>query len=410
MSSLEPAYTCLSELTTSGVYAAGRCNGFSVFDALADEEKARRSFPEGSGVRCIGMLSGSPIIAFVGEATAALEGRSAGKSAARGSRAPGGAGMASGAGAIEFKTDTVYIYDDDRSSVLGKITCPTEVIGVQLRSNCVLIRTGKHMYVHSLDTLKLVDSFPLEEGALCVASEPAAAKVWSHESSGKEARTFRMVYTDERAGEVNVRSYTLLYTGADSAADARGVRDPRDTRKRSAAGSDELGWDDRSAYSTQNASFSGSYDGPGAPFAPTSSSFVQLEGVSHKNHKCHKTKIARIAISLDGTRFASVSDHGTVVRVFRSKSIDCIATCRRGTSAANILHLYLDRHGNTLLASSDHNTIHKFDLTSARSDREIRAVAKLNLEQTEVKDLFLCDGGNSVCVVFAQMSSKKYEL
>jgi len=389
MQSLADGYTCFSGTTASGLYAAGRVDGFSVFDARKDKELCRRSFPEGNGVRCIDLLPGSPIVAFVGDSTYNLE-RRGGRQRNRG-RDGGGTADST------FTPKVVHIYDDSRERVVGKITCPTEVVDVKLRSNCILVRTAEHMHIHSLDTLEEVDSFPLRENALFAASEPASSRISTDKDSGRQSCIFRMVYTDQLPGEIHVRTYKLLYT-------------PPALSDRKYWGAGESMAEGAGTHSMQSTSFSSSYDGPGAPPAPSSSSFIQLEGVSERNQKCHKTGVARLTISMDSSRFASVSDHGTLVRVFDSAKLICVAMCRRGTTPANVLFLHLGKSGKRLLASSDHGTVHVFDLTTAKPDHEVRATSKLSLEQTKVIDLFSDKENDSIGVVFSQMSSKIYNV
>jgi hypothetical protein len=76
----------------------------------------------------------------------------------------------------------------------------------------------------------------------------------------------------------------------------------------------------------------------------------------------HKTDIASISLSGDGSRIATASQKGTVVRVFQLPQGKQIATFRRGSRPATISSLSFTSPPNLLCCSSSSDTVHIFSL------------------------------------------------
>lgn len=84
----------------------------------------------------------------------------------------------------------------------------------------------------------------------------------------------------------------------------------------------------------------------------------------------HNTPVAAIALSLNGSRLATASEKGTLVRVFDTSSGHKLQELRRGTDPAEIYHIAFDRSCAWLAVTSDKNTVHVFALREP-SDRDI---------------------------------------
>lgn len=89
-----------------------------------------------------------------------------------------------------------------------------------------------------------------------------------------------------------------------------------------------------------------------------------------KNYiKAHESKICQMALNRDGTRLASASEKGTLIRVFDTTSGDLIKEVRRGTKQAHIYSIAFSDDSNFLCCSSDTGTIHVFSMIDKTQNR-----------------------------------------
>lgn len=81
----------------------------------------------------------------------------------------------------------------------------------------------------------------------------------------------------------------------------------------------------------------------------------------------HESALSCLALNLDGTRLATASERGTLIRVWDSHSGSLLHELRRGAEAAEIQSLAFDFEAAWLAVSSDHGTVHVFSLSPAAS-------------------------------------------
>eukprot|EP00607_Mallomonas_marina_P008093 CAMPEP_0182419970 /NCGR_PEP_ID=MMETSP1167-20130531/4400_1 /TAXON_ID=2988 /ORGANISM="Mallomonas Sp, Strain CCMP3275" /LENGTH=359 /DNA_ID=CAMNT_0024595257 /DNA_START=346 /DNA_END=1425 /DNA_ORIENTATION=- len=79
--------------------------------------------------------------------------------------------------------------------------------------------------------------------------------------------------------------------------------------------------------------------------------------------KAHDSELAQIALNCDGSRIASASDKGTLIRVWDSLSGEPLRELRRGMDRAEIYCLSFSPTTSHLACSSDKGTIHVFSLS-----------------------------------------------
>lgn len=78
----------------------------------------------------------------------------------------------------------------------------------------------------------------------------------------------------------------------------------------------------------------------------------------------HESTLSCIALNLDGTRLATASERGTLIRVWDSHSGQALHELRRGAEQADIQSIAFNFDSSWLAVSSDHGTVHVFSLAS----------------------------------------------
>eukprot|EP01088_Endostelium_zonatum_P015684 TRINITY_DN3965_c0_g1_i1.p1 TRINITY_DN3965_c0_g1~~TRINITY_DN3965_c0_g1_i1.p1 ORF type:complete len:353 (-),score=69.60 TRINITY_DN3965_c0_g1_i1:49-1107(-) len=88
-----------------------------------------------------------------------------------------------------------------------------------------------------------------------------------------------------------------------------------------------------------------------------------VTGESIKTWKAHESEISAIALSLKGSKLATASVKGTLIRVWDTATGNKIAELRRGTDSAVIGCLNFNHDESKLCVSSNKGTVHIFSIT-----------------------------------------------
>ncbi|CAG9463332.1 unnamed protein product [Pedinophyceae sp. YPF-701] len=78
--------------------------------------------------------------------------------------------------------------------------------------------------------------------------------------------------------------------------------------------------------------------------------------------RAHDSGLQKIALSADGSRLATASERGTLVRIFNTADGAPLQELRRGADAATIFSIAFSPDGTKLAATSDRGTVHVFGL------------------------------------------------
>lgn len=74
----------------------------------------------------------------------------------------------------------------------------------------------------------------------------------------------------------------------------------------------------------------------------------------------HTSKLTCLMLNIQGTRLATTSDKGTLIRIFNTHDGNLLTELRRGSQPATIYSINFSPDSSLLVASSSHGTIHVF--------------------------------------------------
>ncbi|KAK1354133.1 Autophagy-related protein 18a [Heracleum sosnowskyi] len=163
-----------------GCFSSGTDRGFRIYNCDPFRELFRRDFDTGGGIGIVEMLFRCNILALVG----------------------GGADP-------QYPVNKVMIWDDHQSRCIGELTFRSEVRGVRLRRDSIVVVLEKKVLVYNFADLKLlhqVETFENPKG-LCEVSQGSGS--------------FVMVCFGLRKGEVRVEHYVTKRTKFILAHDSR---------------------------------------------------------------------------------------------------------------------------------------------------------------------------------------------
>uniref|UniRef100_G1KTT2 WD repeat domain phosphoinositide-interacting protein 3 n=2 Tax=Anolis carolinensis TaxID=28377 RepID=G1KTT2_ANOCA len=84
----------------------------------------------------------------------------------------------------------------------------------------------------------------------------------------------------------------------------------------------------------------------------------------------HEGILSCIALNLQGTRIATASEKGTLIRIFDTSSGHLIQELRRGSQAANIYCINFNQDASLICVSSDHATVHIFAAEDPKRNKQ----------------------------------------
>lgn len=88
------------------------------------------------------------------------------------------------------------------------------------------------------------------------------------------------------------------------------------------------------------------------------------------NITAHDSPLVSIALNVEGTRLATASIKGTLIRVFEVSNGNLLCELRRGTNPATIYCINFNAASTLLCVASDHGTIHIFSLEEKNKNKQ----------------------------------------
>lgn len=102
---------------------------------------------------------------------------------------------------------------------------------------------------------------------------------------------------------------------------------------------------------------------------------VQIIDLAHLDKEpldvmAHDSGLSCLALNLSGTRLATASEKGTLIRIFDTSNGQLLNELRRGANAANIYCINFNQDSSLLCVSSDHGTVHIFAVDDPKRNKQ----------------------------------------
>uniref|UniRef100_A0A224XML6 WD repeat domain phosphoinositide-interacting protein 3 n=1 Tax=Panstrongylus lignarius TaxID=156445 RepID=A0A224XML6_9HEMI len=102
---------------------------------------------------------------------------------------------------------------------------------------------------------------------------------------------------------------------------------------------------------------------------------VHLVDLAHTERRpleitAHEAPLSCIALNLHGTRLATASEKGTLIRIFDTSTGDKLMELRRGANTAQIYCINFNQDSTWLCVGSDHGTVHIFSVEDQKLNKQ----------------------------------------
>merc|ERR1711981_45685 len=89
---------------------------------------------------------------------------------------------------------------------------------------------------------------------------------------------------------------------------------------------------------------------------------------------CFPFRLSCMQMNIQGTRIATASDKGTLIRIFNTEDGKLLSELRRGTQAAIIYSINFSPDSSLVCVSSSHGTIHLFATEDSSKNKMIAGI------------------------------------
>ncbi|XP_074647945.1 WD repeat domain phosphoinositide-interacting protein 3-like [Tubulanus polymorphus] len=84
----------------------------------------------------------------------------------------------------------------------------------------------------------------------------------------------------------------------------------------------------------------------------------------------HEASLSCLSLNLQGTRLATASEKGTLIRIFDTTNGQQLQELRRGANTANIYCINFNQDSSLICVSSDHGTVHIFAAEDQKKNKQ----------------------------------------
>ena len=204
-----------------------------------------------------------------------------------------------------FSPNTLLVWDDKKDEIINEYRCDSFIINCCIKKNLIFIICSDNIILlktQNLDLYEIIDTINNPKGIFSVCNEP---------------QNYILAYPDNNKGNIIIKFYDDL------------KKENKENKEKEINGNKN----DKNTKIIKNA---------------------------------HKGNINTLSFNFFGTKLASASNRGTVIRIFNVESNTLISEVRRGTTEATIYSLNFSYNDNYLGLTSDHNTCHIFDLNNLK--------------------------------------------
>lgn len=304
-----------------GCFAAGLDSGFRIFNCDPLKEKMRKDFDDG-GVSIVEMLFRCNYLALVG-----------------GGKNP------------KFPPNKVIIWDDSKSKGIAGLEFRSEVKNVKLRRDRIVVVLSNKVFVYmfsaqpqKLHTFETIDN---DKGLVALSSSQNHAIL---AFPGRQKGHIQIVdlntfHTTTAVTRNNAYTYPTNSSSFSSFPHHR---------RSSSFGSSSFGSNnDLQVPSILERRQSVSNNSSGSTTVMTTNISII---------PAHTGKLSCLSVNADGSKCASASEKGTLIRVFDTATGKLLNELRRGVDRAEIYSIAFNHDSTRLCVSSDKGTVHIFNL------------------------------------------------
>ncbi|CAG8746075.1 28300_t:CDS:2, partial [Racocetra persica] len=307
-----------------GCFAAGLDSGFRIFNCDPLKEKMRKDFDDG-GISIVEMLFRCNYLALVG-----------------GGKNP------------KYPPNKVIIWDDLKSKGIAGLEFRSEVKNVKLRRDRIVVVLSNKVFVYMFSAkpqkLHTFDTIDNDKGLVALSSSENHAIL---AFPGRQKGHIQIVDLNTfHATTAVTRNNTAFPTNSSSSSSSF----PHHRRSSSFGGHNDL---QPPSVHDRRPSVSNS-SRPGSIINSSGSTTVMTTNISII--PAHTGKLSCLSVNADGSKCASASEKGTLIRVFDTATGKLLNELRRGVDRAEIYSIAFNHDSTRLCVSSDKGTVHIFNL------------------------------------------------
>ncbi|KAJ1912403.1 Phosphatidylinositol 3,5-bisphosphate-binding protein [Mycoemilia scoparia] len=310
-----------------GCFAVGTENGFRIYNSDPFKEKKTREFEDGGGIGMVSMLYRTNYLALVG-----------------GGRNP------------QFPPNRVMLWDDAASKLMAELEFRSNVHRVLLKRHHIVVVLRNKCVICSLESrpkkLHAFDTFYNDKGVGAVSSDPD---------------TNILVFPGRQRGHIQIVDLDSVVIMGPQSSSTSSSKAKHQQHQRDGGGSNGGSRNPSLSPSKSSSPHDGGKKHHHNYDKASSEEIVHLSNINII--PAHSTAISALAINSTGTRVASASEKGTLIRVFNTVNGTLLHEFRRGVDRADIYNIAFSPDSTRLCVASDKGTIHIFNLESSNSPR-----------------------------------------